>query len=321
MKRRLVYVLCPFLIVLGALCLIAGLGISESANLIEKTGIIDVPSSDVFANKSKNSERITEVLLGDEFKVTKEEGEWVYGYIPSQKGYSGWLRKENVHFPLKDSPFSDKSLVHIRTSKGKILFRDGSSMDIYAGTRLPLLKKKNDLYEVITPNGLTGFLSAESAWIEDEHFGKEVSPEDIIKAAKFFSSSYKWGGITVGGMDCSGFVYTVFRINGIYLKRDSYLQAEEGMDIHIDNLSAGDLVFFTTGKGKRISHVGIYVGNGNFIHSSRSKKGVDVSSLSEDFYRKRLVTARRILNVDKRNLQTQQDREDCPRFSRKSGDA
>jgi gamma-D-glutamyl-L-lysine dipeptidyl-peptidase len=297
-----------------------GPAVFQCANAAQKTGIVDVPSADVFATKSKNSERITEVLLGDEFKIIKEEGKWVHGYIPSQKGYSGWMHIENLHFSLKDSPFWEKSLIHIRTSRTKILFRDGSSLDIYAGTRLPLLKKKNDSYEVITPNGLTGFLPVESAWIEDEQFGKEVTPEDIIKAAKFFGSSYKWGGITAGGMDCSGFVYTVFRINGIYLKRDSYLQAEEGLNISSDDLNPGDLVFFKSNKGKRISHVGIYVGNGDFIHSSRSKKGVDISSLSDDFYRKRFVTARRILNVDNVKLQTGQDKEESFRSSSKSDD-
>jgi cell wall-associated NlpC family hydrolase len=146
------------------------------------------------------------------------------------------------------------------------------------------------------PDGSTGFLPVSSGTVEDENFGKDVTPADILKSTRFFNSHYKWGGITAGGMDCSGFVYTVFRINGIYLMRDSYMQAEEGTPVAFTDLREGDLVFFTSKKGGRITHVGIYMGEGNFIHSSRGKKGVGVSSLTEGYFRKMLAAARRILN-------------------------
>ncbi len=255
-----------------------------------------VPDSEVYAKSARKSEHVTEVLMGDEFSVIREAGEWVYGSIPSQKGYAGWIRKQDISFSLSDSPFKGMSFVLVRSSRTRISYRDGSSTDVYAGTRLPLLKQSVDRYEVITPDGSTGFLPAGSAVVEDENFGKNVTPRDILEASRFFTPHYKWGGITAGGMDCSGFVYTVFRINGIYLKRDSYLQAEEGTAISPDDLKEGDLVFFSSRKGGRITHVGIYIGNGKFIHSSRGKKGVAVSSLSEVYFQTRLAGARRILH-------------------------
>lgn len=261
----------------------------------ERTAIVNTPRAEVFAKNSGKSERVTEMLLGDVFKVTREAGDWAYGYIPSQKGYRGWISKTAVFFPITDSPFEDKSLVNVRTTSTRIFFRDGSFVDVFAGTRLPMRREKEGRYEVILPDGSTGFLSPDAGWIEDENFGKEATPENVLAAAKLFDSAYRWGGITAEGMDCSGFVYTVFRINGVYLKRDSYMQAEEGSSVSLNELNAGDLVFFRTRKGRRISHVGIYIGDGKFIHSSRSKKGVSISSLSEDFFRKRFAVAKRIL--------------------------
>jgi cell wall-associated NlpC family hydrolase len=262
----------------------------------EKIAIVNVPSSEVFSRNSERSERVTEVLLGDEFRVVREEDDWAYGYIPSQKGYPGWIRRNNITFSPDDSPFKDKPFVQVKNARARITLRDGSFINVYAGTRLPLQNREKRRYEVIIPDGSVGYLPLEAGWVESEHSEKDVTAEDILRASQFYGSDYKWGGITSGGMDCSGFVYTAFRLNGIFLRRDSYLQAEEGLDVPIAELNAGDLVFFKSAKSNRISHVGIYIGNGNFIHSSRGKKGVAVSSLSDEYFRKNFAGARRILH-------------------------
>ena len=275
----------------------------------ERSAIVIMPSSDVFSRNSRESERVTEVLLGDEFRVIREDKDWAFGYIPSQKDYRGWIRKDNISFSPVNSQVKDSTFVQVKNAKARITFRDGSFINVYAGTRLPLLNKDNRRYEVIVPDGSTGYLPVEAALMESDRIGKEVTAEDILQAAKFHGSDYKWGGITTGGMDCSGFVYTAFRLNGIYLKRDSYLQAEEGLDVPISELKAGDLVFFKSEKANRITHVGIYIGNGNFIHSSRGKKGVAVSSLSDDHFRNSFAGARRVLNVSGSRVIMRQDRE------------
>ncbi len=284
----------------------------------ERSAIVSTPSSDVFSRNSKESERVTEVLLGDEFRVTKEDKDWAYGYIPSQKGYSGWIRKEDISFSPALSAAKDKPFVRVKNAKARITFRDGSFLNVYAGTRLPLLSKDTRRYEVVVPDGSTGYLPAEAAWIENELHAKEVTAADILQASKFHGSDYKWGGITSGGMDCSGFVYTAFRLNGIYLKRDSYLQAEEGADVPIDELKAGDLVFFKPARASRITHVGIYIGDGNFIHSSRGKRGVAVSSLSDGHFKNDFAGARRVLNSIGDTIEGRKDRERAPGPQNKS---
>lgn len=106
--------------------------------------------------------------------------------------------------------------------------------------------------------------------------------------------SYKWGGTTENGFDCSGFTLYVFNQWGYNLPHYSKGQADIGIAVSKDDLRRGDLVFFNT-SGSGISHVGIYLGNDSFIHSS-SNNGVTVDKLSESYYEKRYVTARRILN-------------------------
>lgn len=113
---------------------------------------------------------------------------------------------------------------------------------------------------------------------------------------------YKWGGTTVKGFDCSGFMQYVFDKYDVELSRTSKSQAKMGVEVDKDELRAGDLVFFNT-DGKGISHAGIYLGDGKFAHSS-STRGVSVNKLNESYYVKRYVTARRIVNEEIFNQMT-----------------
>ncbi len=118
----------------------------------------------------------------------------------------------------------------------------------------------------------------------------------VAYAKKFLGTKYKWGGTTTKGFDCSGFVKYVYKNFDIALSRASYAQAKNGSYIKRASLLPGDLVFFDTNGGKnKINHVGIYIGNNKFIHSSSSHKGVTISSLSEKFYSNTYMTARRVL--------------------------
>lgn len=104
---------------------------------------------------------------------------------------------------------------------------------------------------------------------------------------------YRDAGTTTRGFDCSGFTSYVFNKFGIDLPHSSAAQNKEGYWIDKSDLRKGDLVFFDTG-GKGISHVGIYLGNGEFIHSA-SNEGIVKNKLSESYYAKRYVSARRVL--------------------------
>ncbi|MFC4811989.1 C40 family peptidase [Paenibacillus sp. GCM10023250] len=105
---------------------------------------------------------------------------------------------------------------------------------------------------------------------------------------------YVYSGTTTKGFDCSGFTMYVFKKLGVDIPHASRSQAALGKKIAKDDLIPGDLVFFnTTGNG--ISHVGIYIGDGKFAHASTSR-GVAINGLSDSYYVKRYVTARRVMN-------------------------
>jgi len=127
-----------------------------------------------------------------------------------------------------------------------------------------------------------------------------VSSSLLDKAKAFLGTPYRYGGRSPKGFDCSGFVSFVFDSFGVALPRSSVHQAKQGESIDLDEIQPGDLLFFKTrGKQNRISHVGIYMGDGQFIHAgswgSRKGRCVKVSELDGDYYVKRLVSARRVL--------------------------
>lgn len=113
---------------------------------------------------------------------------------------------------------------------------------------------------------------------------------------KAIGTKYVSGGVSTNGFDCSGFTMYVFDKIGINLPHQSGSQYQMGTAISRDDIREGDLVFFNT-SGKGVSHVGIYVGDGKFAHAS-SSRGVIISSLSDSYYVKRYIGAKRILSTD-----------------------
>jgi peptidoglycan DL-endopeptidase CwlO len=112
-------------------------------------------------------------------------------------------------------------------------------------------------------------------------------------AYKFLGKPYVYGAAGPNAFDCSGLTQYVFSKMGVDLSRTTYTQVGEGTKVNRSDLKPGDLVFFNT-QGS-ISHVGIYVGNGEFIHAPRTGKPVMVSSLSDGYYSQKYATARRIV--------------------------
>jgi cell wall-associated NlpC family hydrolase len=109
-----------------------------------------------------------------------------------------------------------------------------------------------------------------------------LGQEIVSYAEKFIGTPYVWGGESPSGFDCSGFVQYVFRHVGVSLPRTSAEQAQVGSVINKSDLQPGDLVYFNT-EGSPFSHVGVYVGNGQFI-SATTSRGVQVKSLSDPYY-------------------------------------
>lgn len=124
-----------------------------------------------------------------------------------------------------------------------------------------------------------------------------VDQARLIEDAKYFNGGkYVWGGTTPKGFDCSGYVQYLFKKHNVNLPRTAWSQSKLGQKIVLANLKTGDLLFFNTDKkrGIPVSHVGIYMGNGKFIHAASRKKGIIISPLA-GYYQDRFVVAKRII--------------------------
>ncbi len=147
-------------------------------------------------------------------------------------------------------------------------------------------------------------LTQEEAWAEIERqkednaalLGKWSSPDEpklLVKVAMgFLGAPYRMGGSSVTGVDCSGFVKKIYQFFNIDLPRTALEQSHVGMRVARHELAEGDLLFFNTRK--TVGHVGIYIGNNEFVHASSRKKGVRVDNLNTPYYDRRFIRAVRL---------------------------
>jgi len=121
--------------------------------------------------------------------------------------------------------------------------------------------------------------------------------EEIVRTARqYVGVPYRWGGESPRtGFDCSGLTMVVYRLNGLDLPRSSRQQWKVGRAVNRDGLQKGDLVFFATCSGHRVSHVGIYTGANKFLHAPGRGRRIRSSSLSNKYYKTRYIGARSYL--------------------------
>ena len=138
---------------------------------------------------------------------------------------------------------------------------------------------------------------------DEELLGKWNSPDErklFIKVATgFLGAPYRFGGSTLKGIDCSAYVRKMYEFFDVKLPRTAREQSTVGVTIEKEELEEGDLVFFRTRRP--IGHVGIYIGNNEFVHASRRSKGVRIDSLDGPYFQKRFRRAVRVKGLDNNN--------------------
>ena len=190
------------------------------------------------------------------------------------------------------------------------------------GTAVTVLKEQRDFYKVDCYD-MVGYIAKSQIVHRDDKYYVNCDPESaetlwltytdhaealtlrhslMALADEQIGSRYVTGGTRPGSFDCSGLMYYIFGQHGIDLHRTASQQMRDGIVVSREGMQVGDLIFFhETGKTYPASHVGIYVGNNQMIHSA--SKGVILTDLDEEYYAKYYLCARRIVNVDAAQLE------------------
>jgi len=165
------------------------------------------------------------------------------------------------------------------------------------GDYVPIIEARNGHAGVRMSDGATGWLPGWCLEVLSEPATPELRPEDpdgmryVVRAMTYLGVPYVWGGTSVTGMDCSGFVQRVFKEEGVALPRIACDQANVGMPVVMGALEPGDRVYFQAGK--EIDHTGMYIGGGRFIHASGSGDAVRIDELFTNRWQRIYAGARR----------------------------
>lgn len=197
------------------------------------------------------------------------------------------ISAENVN--LRDNP---------NTTSSKVITR------LNTNEKISIVSRSGDWSRIETSEGTTGWVSNDFVLDKDAPIPKKkelpVGQKIAETARKYIGVRYVWGGTSPKGFDCSGLMKYVYSKYGVRLNRVAADQARQGTKVTRENLKPGDLVFFDTDGGRNyINHVGMYIGGGQFIHASSGRASghrVVISSLSNSFYSKSYMSARRIVN-------------------------
>ena len=171
----------------------------------------------------------------------------------------------------------------------KVRFGDFISREA-AETEAISLQKKGLIqkYYIVTPKFSVAEVSVVSV--------SETRRELVRTASRFIGCPYQYGGESKDGFDCSGLVMTIYRLNGLKLPRVSADRFEVGRRVALSQLKAGDLVFFRTGSDSSITHVGFYLGNGQFIHAPGKGKKVRIARMENRYFADRYAGSRNYLD-------------------------
>lgn len=221
-----------------------------------KTGICLLSSVPMRKDASHRSEMVSQLLFGDLYDITEQSGSWLK-IICMEDQYEGWID-------------ADQSYMIDETERERIL----KSARFFSGELITPLIRENDntiiqlsfgsvLYNIETFS-IGGHRFRCPFPVSVEKFSNPIH-QIVFNARKCLHAPYLWGGKTVFGFDCSGFVQVIYRMSGISLPRDASQQRLAGNEISFADKQTGDLAFFGEEK---ITHVGIVTDDNQIIHCS-----------------------------------------------------
>ncbi|GAB3907823.1 C40 family peptidase [Larkinella knui] len=260
--------------------------------------LVNVSVANLRSNARNAAELATQALLGMPLKVWDKDRNWYQVQTPDQ--YIAWTDAGAIQLMTKadfEQWQSAEKIIYTRpfgfvySEPGR---RSQTVSDIVAGNTLALVSEQRQYFQVRYPDGRTGYVAKREAQRFDRwKAAARPTEEALVSTAKsLMGIPYLWGGTSVKGMDCSGFTKTVYLLNGQQLSRDASQQVNEGELIetpgkNFAQLRPGDLLFFgepaTADKPERVVHVGMWIGNNEFIHASGQIRVTSVDPAAPNF--------------------------------------
>jgi cell wall-associated NlpC family hydrolase len=251
-------------------------------------GIVKASVANIRGEAKHSAELVTQAILGTPLKVWRKQGGWYLVQTPDE--YLGWV--ETGAFAAKTAA----EMQAWRQSNRLIFMGDHALCYAQEGDTAPLsdivagsiLEWDAAADRLRFPDGRTTQLP-EGPWLSLPDWANRgaIDQDSLLHTAfRYGGRPYLWGGTSGKGLDCSGFTRSVYYLHGAIIPRDASQQALAGTEVPLDEplsaLQAGDFLFFGTLRddgSKRITHVGIYVGDGQFIHSGSDKGYITTDSL------------------------------------------
>ena len=274
-------------------------------------GLVSISVINLRKQPAHASELVSQSILGTPVMILKNGTSWLLIQTPDK--YIGWAEKSSVELMNKAEMESWKHsdrLIFLENSGWVYSSPDESGIvgDLVAGSILKKTGESHGYSKVIFPDGREGFVKKEKV-TDFNNWKTQVNctGESVCSiASTFLGLPYLWGGTSSKGVDCSGFVQSVYFMNGIILTRDASLQALHGLDVNISDgfsrLKKGDLLFFGSKENSKlyVTHVAIYQGDSEYINSSGRVLINSLDSSRANFvnYRKiSLLMAKRVIGA------------------------
>jgi gamma-D-glutamyl-L-lysine dipeptidyl-peptidase len=277
-------------------------------------GVVTISVANIRSQPDHSAELATQATLGTPVKVLNQQSNWYQVQTPDE--YISWVDAGGIQL-MTEEQFGrwQQSTKLIYTTPFGFSYSEPAAgvqpvSDLVMGNILELTGEKDTYYTVRYPDGRAGYIAKNEAVPYKQWLASlQTSEESLIRTAKqFMGIPYLWGGTSPKGMDCSGFTKTVYFLNGMVLPRDASQQVHSGDLIDTSagytQLKPGDLLFFgtpaTDAKKEKVVHVGMWLGNNQFIHASGkiTIASFDKNAPNFDAYNfSRFLRAKRILNA------------------------
>lgn len=267
-----------------------------------KTGTVKGSDVRLRMGPSTSFTTVTTVGNGTKLKISGVYGDW---YEVSVNGKYGYMYKSMISVGTSNSVPAPKETMDetgtVNGSSVRLRSGPGTSYSILGtydrGTQVKITGKTGDWYAV-TINGTKGYMSADYVKVKTTvSVGSTLGNQIVATAKQYLGTPYVYGGASPSGFDCSGLVYYVYGQYDYKLQRTAGNQYKyNGTSVSKSELQPGDLVFFSERNNySSIGHVGMYVGDGYFIHASSGKGQVIISELDGYYYAEHYFGAKRII--------------------------